>query len=106
DQAAIDHVVGSLVQTSLRGVDSHGINLFPHYCRAVDKGRINRRPKIQIDSTAAGTTTVNGDYGFGHHVGAVAMDTAVSRAAETGVAAVAVRHTSHFGAAAYFGLRA
>ncbi len=106
DQAAIDHVVASLVQTSLRGVDSHGINLFPHYCRAVDAGRINRHPSIKIDNTAAGTTVLDGDYGFGHHVGAVAIDTAVSRAADTGIAAVAVRHTSHFGAAAYFGLRA
>ncbi|SVC67443.1 uncharacterized protein METZ01_LOCUS320297, partial [marine metagenome] len=32
---SINHVVNSLVETSLRGVDSHGINLFPHYCRVI-----------------------------------------------------------------------
>src|SRR5262245_14442391 len=106
EPAAIDHVVGSLIETSLRGIDSHGINLFPHYCRAVDGGRINRRPNIRIDHTAAGTTILDGDYGFGHHIGAIAIDTAVSDAQRSGVAAAAVRRTSHFGAAAYFGLRA
>jgi ureidoglycolate dehydrogenase (NAD+) len=106
DPVAIDHVVASLVQTSLRGIDSHGISLFPHYCRVVVAGRINRRPAIRLERTASGTTLVDGDYAFGHHAGAVAIDAAVAGAAETGIAAAGVRHSSHFGAAAYFGLRA
>ena len=43
---SVNHVVNSLVETSLRGVDSHGINLFPHYCRAIRSGRINKNPDI------------------------------------------------------------
>ena len=106
DPVSIDHVVGSLVQTSLRGVDSHGINLFPHYCRAVESGRINGRPNPRIDQTAASTSIVDADNAFGHHAGALAIDHARERAAETGIAAAAVRNSSHFGAAAYFALRA
>ena len=41
---SIHHVVASLIQTSLRGVDSHGINLFPHYCRTVSAGQVNALP--------------------------------------------------------------
>jgi LDH2 family malate/lactate/ureidoglycolate dehydrogenase len=101
-----EHVVESLVQTSLRGVDSHGIQLFPHYCRAVDAGRINRRPSFSFDQAAPGAAILDADHAFGHHAGAVAMDHAVARAKEVGIAAVGVKNSTHFGAAAYFGLRA
>jgi len=103
---AVHHAVSSVVQTSLRGVDSHGINLFPHYCRAVDSGRINRHNQMEIKQTGASTAIVDAKDSFGHHSGAVAIDYAVDLAAETGIAAVNVTNSTHFGAAAYFALRA
>lgn len=103
---AVQHVVDSVVQTSLRGVDSHGIQLFPHYCRVVETGRVNKKPRFTIDQTAPGTAILDADHGFGHHAGATAMDHAIARAKEAGIAIVAVKNSSHFGAAAYFGLRA
>lgn len=106
DPCAIGHVVASLVSTSLRGVDSHGINLFPHYCRAVQGGRINPAPVMRFEQTAPGTALLDADHAFGHHAGAVAMDHAVELAHQLGVASVAVRNSTHFGAAAYFSLRA
>ncbi len=77
DPESNQHVVASLVQTSLRGVDSHGINLFPHYCRAAEAGRINSRPHISISRTGPSTAVMDADH---------------------------VRNSTHFGAAAYFGL--
>lgn len=106
EPVAIDHVVDSLVMTSLRGVDSHGINLFPHYCRAVAAGRINRAPQMHFNQTAASTAILDADHAFGHHAGAVAMDHAIEVARATGMSSVAVRNSTHFGAAAYFSLRA
>lgn len=103
---AAAHVADSLVETSLRGVDSHGVHLYPHYCRAVEGGRINARPSIRISRTAASAAAVDADHAFGHHAGAVAIDAAVGMARETGVGAVSVANSSHFGAAAYFALRA
>lgn len=100
------HVVASLIQASLRGVDSHGINLFPHYCRELEAGRINKKPCFQIQQTAVSTVVMDADHAFGYHAGAVAMDKAVESAKKTGVAAVSVKNSSHFGSAAYFGLRA
>lgn len=101
-----DHVVASLIQTSLRGVDSHGINLFPHYCRAVEAGRVNGNPDIRISRPAASVATVDADHAFGHHAGAVAMGKAIELAMETGIGTASVRDSTHFGAAAYFGLMA
>ena len=106
NQDSIHHVVSSLIDTSLRGVDSHGINLFPHYCRELDAGRINKNPHFQINQTAVSTASMNADHGFGYHAGVVAMDKAIELAKNTGMGAVSVKDSSHFGAAAYFGLRA
>jgi ureidoglycolate dehydrogenase (NAD+) len=103
---SLNHCVDSLVQTSLRGVDSHGINLFPHYCRAVDSGRINKNPEFKINSSAASAAVMNADHGFGHHAGAAAIDYAIEKAEETGLCGIGVIDSSHFGAAAYFALRA
>ncbi|MBI1770258.1 MAG: Ldh family oxidoreductase [Bacteroidetes bacterium] len=103
---AILHVTESLIQTSMRGVDSHGINLFPHYCRAVDAGRVVRNPEIKINKTAESSAVIDAGHAFGHHVGALAIDLAVELASKTGIAAIGVKNSSHFGAAAYFALRA
>jgi ureidoglycolate dehydrogenase (NAD+) len=100
------HVAASLVQTSLRGVDSHGIHLFPHYCRAVDSGRLTKNPQFAFAETAPATAILDADHAFGHHAGIVATDRAVALARSTGIGAVAVKNSSHFGAASYFGLHA
>ncbi|OGA54328.1 MAG: hypothetical protein A3G25_09970 [Betaproteobacteria bacterium RIFCSPLOWO2_12_FULL_63_13] len=100
------HVVASLIQTSLRGVDSHGINLFPHYCRGVVAGRVNPRPNIHVSRGGASTAMVDADHAFGHHAGAVAMEEAMALARQSGMGAASVRNSTHFAAAAYFGLMA
>lgn len=106
NETSVQCVTDSLIQTSLRGVDSHGINLFPHYCRAVDAGRIIKNPDIKINKTGASVAIVDADHAFGHHSGVVAMDYAIELAHKTGIAAVNVKNSTHFGAAAYFALRA
>ena len=106
DPESANHVVASLIQTSLRGVDSHGIQLFPHYVRAVTAGRINARPVLKIVQTGASSATLDAMDAFGHHAGAVAIDAAVQLAKSSGVGAVSVGESTHFGAAAYFALRA
>jgi len=100
------HVAESLIETSLRGVDSHGINLYPYYVSAVEGGRINRNPDIRIVGKRPATATLDGDYGFGHHTGSEAVTLAVELAASSGVGAVGVRNSTHFGAAAYFAQQA
>jgi ureidoglycolate dehydrogenase (NAD+) len=103
---ACSHVSEAVVQASLRGVDSHGINLFPHYHAALKAGRINARPCFTLVRTGPSTVLFDADHGFGHHAGAAAMQAAVDTAKESGVGAVSVKHSSHFGAAAYYALQA
>jgi ureidoglycolate dehydrogenase (NAD+) len=103
---SVGHVVASLLQTSLRGVDSHGIQLFPHYVRASRAGRINIAPRVVVENTGASTAILDADHAFGHRAGANAIDLAIQLAQKTGAGVVSVRHSTHFGAAAYFALRA
>lgn len=105
-QEAIDHVTSSLIQTSLRGVDSHGIHLFPHYCKKLDGGRVQKNPQFEFTKTAPSAGYIDAADGFGHHIGSIAVEKACEMAAETGMAAVSVRNSSHFGAAAYFAQQA
>jgi len=106
NEDSLYHVTESLIQTSLRGVDSHGINLFPHYINAIKSGRINKNPKIQIKDNASSTAILYADHSFGHHSGAIAMDYAIKKSKSTGIFAINVRNSTHFGAAAYFALKA
>lgn len=91
---------------SLRGVDSHGVRLLPHYVRAVQGGRINPRPDFRFERTSASTGRLDADHGFGHAAGICAMRHAMELAREAGSGQVSVRNSSHSGAMAYFALEA
>lgn len=96
------HVSESVVLTSLRGTDSHGITLFPHYNTVALSGRINKTPKFSYERQSPSIALFDADAAFGHHAGVKAMELAMDMAAETGIGAVSVRNSSHFGAAQYF----
>lgn len=99
------HVALGLVQASLRGVDSHGVRLLPHYLRAVKGGRLNPNPTYRFERTALATGLLDGDHTFGHAAGMEAAKKAVDLAIEAGAGHVVVCNSSHFGAAAYFALK-
>src|ERR1019366_4732091 len=103
---AAQSVANALTETSMRGVDSHGIRLLLHYIKVVQGGRINPSPKLAFTKTGLSTGIVDGDNGFGHHASYFAMDRAVAIAGESGVGAVSVINSSHFGAAGSYVLRA
>lgn len=103
---ATNYVADGLIQTSLRGIDSHGINLLPHYCRAIDAGRIKKEPNISINQTAPSVAIIDADHAFGHHAGSVAIQLATKMAKKAGIGAVSVKNSTHFGAAAFFAFQA
>ena len=41
-------LIKSLLDSSIRGVDSHGIRLFSHYVKCIENGRIKAKPKMII----------------------------------------------------------
>lgn len=99
-----EYVVEGLIQTSVRGVDSHGIRLFPHYLKGVEGGRINPNPNYKFKQTSPSTGLLDADHTFGHAAGMEAVKRAIELAREAGVGHIAVYNSSHFGAAAYYAL--
>lgn len=97
-----EDVAAGLVWASLRGIDSHGIRLIDHYVAGLRSGRLNGSPAIEEVQTGPSAAILDGDHGFGLHVGRVAMRLATELARETGVGAVSVANSSHCGALGVF----
>jgi ureidoglycolate dehydrogenase (NAD+) len=106
EPAVARSVADALTETSLRGVDSHGIRLLVHYAKVVQTGRINPNPRLSFTRTDRGTGIVDADNGFGHHASFFAIDHAVNLAQECGISAVSVINSSHFGSAGCYVLQA
>jgi len=101
---AAGHVASGLVHASLRGVDSHGIRLLPHYLDALKSGRVNPRPDYKFVQTTPSTGILDADDAYGHAAGMEAVAKAMGLAGESGMGAVAVKRSTHFGAASFFAL--
>jgi len=106
DSKIANNVASSLVLTSLRGIDSHGIFLLPHYIHGVIIGRINPQPKYKFVLKKPSAGLLDANDGFGIDAGIFAMEKAIKMATKNGIGAVSVHNSSHFGAAAIYGLMA
>ena len=95
-----------LSETSLRGVDSHGIRLLPHYINALVNGRINGKPDFKINNKFPCFIGLDADNGFGHAAGFKSVEIGIKLADKFGLCAISVFNSSHPGAMASFALKA
>jgi ureidoglycolate dehydrogenase (NAD+) len=103
--ASARQIASSLVQTSLWGIDSHGIARLGHYLSRITAGSIAPRPKIRVKRTGPCTAQVDGGHGHGIVVCHRATEEAIALAAKNGVGVVGVANSSHCGATALYGRR-
>jgi ureidoglycolate dehydrogenase (NAD+) len=96
----------AICSASLRGVDSHGIRLLPHYLSAIKAGRIDPGAVFVFSKTSQVSGILDANHGMGHAAMATAMDHAISLAEGSGMGFVSVKNSSHCGAMAFYGLRA
>ena len=99
-------VANSLVQTSLWGIDSHGIARLPHYLRRLQAGSIEAKPVMRFSATGSCTGTLDGGHGLGILVCHRAMEEAIQMAESHGVGVVGCRHSTHCGAIGLYGRQA
>lgn len=97
-----DETASIMVDADLAGIDSHGISMLPSYQQLVESGALNLTEQHAIVSQGESTAVVDGRHNLGHRTAATAMRTAIDKAERTGIGAVAVRHSKHFGAAGYY----
>ena len=90
----------------LHGVDSHGISMLPGYDRLRRAGRANMCARPRIIKETPVSALVDGDGGLGHVPARFAMQVAIDKARQSGMAIAAVRNSAHFGATGYYTLMA
>ncbi len=96
----------TLVSANLRGVDTHGVMRMTYYTAKLRSGVI--KPKVDltpIRETIA-TALLDGHDGIGQVISHRAMQIAIRKAKEAGIAYVSVRNSNHLGACAYYSMMA
>ena len=92
----------TLFYADIRGIDSHGIsNMMRVYVDGLKSGDINPAPEIKIEREAPAAATIDSDRGLGLTIGPQAMEIAIEKARQCGVATVVANNGRHYGAAAF-----
>ncbi len=91
-----------MLATDLSGVDSHGISMLMDYERSRTLGKLNIQARPKVVRQTAVTALIDADAGLGHPAAVMGMELAISKAKESGLAAVSVFNSHHFGAAGYY----
>jgi LDH2 family malate/lactate/ureidoglycolate dehydrogenase len=101
-EAALAVTAEVMVDTDLKGIDSHGISMLPMYDMLRRKGHLDlaASPRVLRDYPAVALLDAKGS--LGHPVAVQAMTLALEKCATHGLAAVSVVNSHHFGAAGYY----
>ena len=96
-----------LIKNDLRGVESHGVsNGLRRYVAEYGEKTLNATPNFKIERETKTTMTVDADGALGIHVGPWAMQQAIDKAKEFGMAAVAVKNSGHLAGCGYYAMMA
>ena len=95
-------IADALVDTSLRGIDTHGLRLLPQYLDELETGVAKAEPDIAVVKDRGAGVMLDADGALGILAGLTAARCAEKRARAYGVAAVGVRNSNHFGAASVY----
>ena len=99
DDASI--VAKCLVAADLRGVDTHGINRIPSYMARIRQGALEPAVTPEVNKVTPVVAQVDGRNGFGFVAARTGMALAVEMAQTFGIGMVSVKHSNHFGMAAW-----
>ena len=95
-------LAGNLVDSELRGVDTHGLARLAPYAGQLRSGDVNPRPQVALEVRTPVVAAVEGDGGFGVIAGMKAVSWATEAARSFGLAMAGVRNVGHFGTASYY----
>ncbi len=89
-------------EADLRGYPSQGLMRFPMLVRRTRSGAIRTQTTPEVVRETSATAVMDGQGGYGQHVGLQAMELAVQKAQKVGLGAVAVRYANHVGMCGYY----
>ena len=98
----IDVTADVMVDTDLAGIDSHGISMLILYEEKLRQKKMNLQAEPKIVRENAVTALIDAGAGLGHPAAVMATRLAIEKAGASGIAAVSVTNSHHFGAAGYY----
>jgi uncharacterized oxidoreductase len=90
-------VADHLVDSNLRGHDSHGSIRAAKYVGWVEAGHLLPNRHAEVVSDRAALAVVDGGFGYGQVIGREAMEMAIERARRFGFCALGIRNSGHLG---------
>lgn len=90
-------VAWRLVEANLAGHDSHGVGMLPAYVLGLREGQLKPGAGIKVERDHGPFLLVDGNQGYGQVIAAKAMELAIARAREMGVAVLGLKNSYHIG---------
>ncbi len=91
-----------LLESSLRGIDSHGVVVLPMYAEMLRAGGIKTKAPLETIYDGGPILQLDGNGGIGQVIANRAMDLALERAQQFGISLITVRNSNHFGMAGFY----
>lgn len=90
----------ALVAADAQGLSSHGVSRVPQYATFLRNGRTDPKAEPSIVHSKGGACLIDARSGMAYEACALAVQMAIERAGEFGIACAGVTNSNHFGAAA------
>ncbi|TCT08996.1 Ldh family oxidoreductase [Paralcaligenes ureilyticus] len=90
----------ALTAADAQGLASHGVSRVPQYAAFLRNGRSNGQASPRVVQSKGGACLIDAQCGMAYEACAMAVEQAIERAREFGIACVGVTNSNHFGAAA------
>lgn len=98
-------VADVLVDSSLRGIDTHGVEKILMYSHLYRKRSLEANPPMRVEDQGGAIASIDAGFGLGFAPTVRAADLAVAKASDHGVGAIGIRNSGHFGAGGYYARR-
>lgn len=94
-------VATALTRAEADGISSHGAARTPPYAEQAKCGKVDGHARPTVTEPAAAVINVNSNIGFAFPAIAVGLERARTKARETGIVALGIGHSHHFGVAGH-----
>ena len=97
EPAEAAQVADHLVDANLRGHDSHGIGMIPHYVHNITNETMRPNTGLSVVRDGGAVMLFDGGLGYGQRVGVEMMERLIDRARELGTVTASLRNVHHLG---------
>lgn len=98
-------VAEHLVEANLKGHDSHGVGIIPHYMRNLAAGTLVLNGRLAIVRDDGPFLLADGGLGHGQVMARALTDRAIAKARKHGIAVAGLQHAHHIGRVGAYGER-